>query len=90
MTAHFSEVDSLYGPDPTFNLGSKPGVSIEIPVRYYFGPRWSASLAPWYEYSSFGKSEAVQVQYGNSTRGFYEPSSRTYQYGFNLGVGWSF
>jgi len=88
MTAYLSDIG--YGSDPTFDLGDKPGYYVEIPIRYQLGRNWSLSLTPWYEYSAIGQSDPVSVQNGHLTYSFYEPPSRTHQYGFNIGAGYSF
>lgn len=91
MTAYLTDIDPNYSDDPTFNLGNKPGWYVEMPLRYALDGNWSLALTPWYEYSAIGKSGVERVRYGQSmVRGFYEPSSTTHQYGFNLGVGYSF
>ncbi len=88
MTAYLTDIG--YGSDPTFDLGNKPGWVVEIPIRYRVSRNWSLSLTPWYEYSAIGQSDVVPVRNGPFTEFFYEPSSRTHQFGFNLGAGYIF
>lgn len=88
MTAYLSDIG--YNSDPTFDLGNKPGYFVEVPIRYRLSRNWSVSLTPWYEYSAIGQSDVVSAQRGSRIDSFYEPSSRTHQYGFNIGAGFSF
>ena len=88
MTAYLTDIG--FGSDPTFDLGNKPGYFAEIPIRYRLSRNWSLSLTPWYEYSAIGQSDIVSVRNGPFIDSFYEPSSRTHQYGFNIGAGYSF
>jgi hypothetical protein len=81
MTAYFSEVNSAL-PDVDFDLGDKPAYYFEIPVSYKYDQNWSFVGTFWYEYSEIGKSDTVY--------GLYEPDSKTNQYGFSLGVAYSF
>lgn len=88
MTAYLTDIG--FGSDPTFDLGNKPGYFAEIPIRYRLSRNWSLSLTPWYEYSAIGQSDIVSVRIGPFIDSFIEPSSRTHQYGFNIGAGYSF
>jgi hypothetical protein len=81
MTAYFSEVNSAL-PDVDFDLGNKPAYYFEMPVSYKYDQNWSFMGTFWYEYSEIGKSDIVY--------GLYEPDSKTNQYGFSLGVAYSF
>jgi hypothetical protein len=90
MKAYLTDIDPNYGGDPEFDLGNKIGWFVELPVRYLLYKKWSVAFTPWYEYSKIGKSPIEGVSYGNSTVFFFEPSSTTHQYGFNIGVGYSF
>ncbi|MEN6320136.1 MAG: autotransporter outer membrane beta-barrel domain-containing protein [Syntrophaceae bacterium] len=86
MTAYFSELDSGFN-DPSFKLGNKTGWYAEIPVTYKFSQTWAIVMKPWYEYSAIGKSDTETITYYGSTWGYaYEPSSKTNQYGVNLGI----
>ena len=88
MTAYLTDIG--YNSDPTFDLGNKPGYFIELPVRYRLGRNWSLSLDPWYEYSAIGQSNTETFVIMPFIMSAYEPSSRTHQYGFNMGAGYSF
>lgn len=88
MTAFLSDIG--YNSDPTFDLGNKPGYFVEVPVRYRLNRNWSVSLTPWYEYSAIGQSDVASALRGGRIDSFYEPSSRTHQYGFNIGAGFLF
>ncbi len=86
MTAYLSELDPGYN-DPEFKLGNKLGWYAEIPVRYKFSPYWSVVVKPWYEYSKIGKSNDDDLTYCGYYDGtYYEPASRTHQYGLNVGL----
>lgn len=89
MTAYFSELNSG-NDDPEFTLGNKMGWYAEIPFRYRFSPSWSGVVKPWYEYSEIGQSDNVGYTYNGSRHVAYEPSSRTYQYGLNVGLVFSY
>jgi len=90
MTAYWSELDDGFN-DPTFKLGNKMGWYAEIPVTYKFSPTWAIVMKPWYEYSEIGKSDTEPITYYGSLYGYaYEPSSKTKQYGVNLGIVASF
>lgn len=88
MTAYLS--DFGYSSDPTFDLGNKPGYFVEIPIRYRMDRGWSLVLTPFYEYSAIGQSDIESVRRGPFIDSFYEPSSRTHQFGINIGAGFSF
>lgn len=91
MKAYLTDIDPNYGSDPVFDLGNKPGFFFAAPIRYRFNRNWSAALTPWYEYSTIGRSGDETVRYGpSSTMSFYEPSSRTHQFGLNIGAGYFF
>jgi len=90
MKAHASEVLSGVN-DPEFDLGNKVGYYAELPLTYKFTSNWAIVGTPWYEYSEIGQSNTVNITYNNKVIGYaYEPASRTYQYGFKLGVSCSF
>jgi len=76
MTARFAEVG--LGNDLTFDLGNRTGYLLEVPVAYRFSPEWALVGTPWYKYSEIGQSDIVG--------GFYEPASRTHQYGIKIGL----
>ncbi|MDD2671545.1 MAG: hypothetical protein PHG91_12630 [Syntrophales bacterium] len=80
MTAYFAEAN--LGNDLTFDLGNRTGYLFEVPVSWRVMPGWSLVGTPWYKYSEIGESNVVG--------GFYEPSSRTHQYGVKLGLSHSF
>jgi hypothetical protein len=86
MTANLSELDPGYN-DPHFTLGNKTGWYAEIPVTYKFSQTWAIVMKPWYEYSEIGQSDTVPLTYYGAIYGYaYEPSSKTHQYGVNVGV----
>ncbi|MEI6286140.1 MAG: hypothetical protein WCP79_06510 [Bacillota bacterium] len=60
-----------------WNLGNKFGVNFQAPIQYRFDESFSGLITPWIDYSEIGAS-------GNIVP--YEPSSRTWQYGANIGV----
>jgi len=68
--------------DTEFDLGNKTGFYADLPVTYKFTSNWSIVGTPWYEYSEIGQSNIVA--------GYYEPASKTNQYGFKLGVSYSY
>jgi len=83
--------DFGYDNDPRVDLGNRIGYFIDIPIRYYLSRNWSLSLTPWYEYNSIGESNWEPAVMGGAIVGYIsEPSSRTHQYGFNIGAGYSF
>ena len=85
MRAYISDLDPGYS-DPEFKLGKKLGWYAEVPLRYKFSQYWSVAVKPWYEYSKIGKSNDVDLTYYGYYDGtYYEPSSRTHQYGLNVG-----
>jgi hypothetical protein len=86
MSANLSELDPGYN-DPKFKLGNKTGWYAEIPVTYKFSQTWAIVMKPWYEYSEIGQSDTVPITYYGTIDGYaYEPSSKTRQYGVNVGV----
>lgn len=90
MTAYFSDFDCRYS-DPEFDLGNDVGCYAEIPVRIKLSPSWSLMFKPWYEHSRIGRSDYVSVYYAGHYDGtYYEPSSKTNQYGFNFGAVFSY
>ena len=77
--------------DPEFTLGNKIGFYADLPITYKLSTNWSIVGTPWYEYSQIGRSDNVNITYGKTVIGYaYEPDSTTNQYGFNLGVSYSF
>jgi len=75
---------------PSFNasmtLGNKFGVNLQAPIQYRFDESFSGLITPWIDYSEIGQSDTVP-----STQGLiYEPNSRTWQYGANIGVRMTF
>lgn len=85
MTAYMNELDPGYN-DPEFKLGNKIGWYAEIPLRYKFSEIWSVVVKPWYERSEIGESDTVPLTYYGTIWGYaYEPSSKTNQYGVNVG-----
>ena len=90
MKAYLSELNRGYN-DPKFELGNKIGWYAEIPITYKFSQTWAIVMKPWYEYSEIGKSDTERLTYNGTTYGYsYEPSSRTHQYGVNVGIVASF
>lgn len=90
MRAYFSEMMAGYN-DPEFKLGNKLGWYAEIPIRYKFSQYWSVVVKPWYEYSEIGKSDYEDLTYyGLYEDTYYEPASRTHQYGLNVGMVFSY
>ena len=90
MTAYFSDLDPGYS-DPEFKLGNKIGWYAEIPLMYKFSKSWSVVIKPWYEYSAIGQSDIVaRTYYGALSGYFYEPASKTNQYGLNVGGRFTF
>jgi hypothetical protein len=86
MTAFLSDLDHRYS-NPEFSLGGKTGWFAEIPLKWKVSPSWSFVIKPWYEYSEIGGSDPVAVGYRGSYVGmYYEPSSKTTQYGLNCGM----
>jgi hypothetical protein len=86
MSANLSELDPGYN-DPKFKLGNKTGWYAEIPVTYKFSQAWAIVMKPWYEYSEIGQSDTVPLTYYGTVYGYaYEPSSKTKQYGVNVGI----
>jgi len=89
MRAYFSDWNSN-NTDPEFKLGNRTGWYAELPVRYKLTRSWSIVLKPWYEYSQIGQSDNVAYIYNGAINVAYEPSSRTNQYGVNVGAIFSF
>ncbi len=81
MTAHLGDV-GITARNPEFDLGSKVGWYVELPIRCNLSYNWSLTVTPWYEYSAIGES--------NIDEGFLEPASRTHWYGVNFGLGYRF
>jgi hypothetical protein len=90
MTAYFTDLDPKYN-DPEFKLGNRIGYYAEIPFKYKLSQVWSVVIKPWYEYSEIGQSDTVPVTYNGALNSYaYEPSSRTHQYGLNVGLVFSY
>ncbi len=90
MKVSLSELDSGYN-DPAFNLGDRIGLCVSAPIRYAFAKKWSVTGTPWYEYTPIGASNMeLLTDHGTAKSLVMEPSSRTNQYGFDLGVEYSF
>lgn len=90
MKASLSELDSGYN-DPAFNLGDRIGSCVSVPIRYAFAKNWSVTGTPWYEHTPIGASNLELLTYRGTAKSLVmEPSSRTNQYGFDLGVACSF
>jgi len=86
MTAYFSDLDHRYS-NPEFDLGNEVGWYAEVPVKIKLSRMWSLVVKPWYEHSKIGKSDDVDVWYRGQYEGtYYEPSSKTVQYGINVGL----
>lgn len=71
-------------------LGKRMGYKIEAPVSYKLDQKWSAIITPYYEKSAIGKSNLGYISDGTDTFAIYEPSSKTNQYGVNVGVKYKF
>jgi hypothetical protein len=90
MKVSLSDLDSGYN-DPAFNLGDKIGFYMAAPVRYAFTRNWSVTGTPWFEYSPLGASDLELLTYHGTEKSLVrEPSSATKQYGFDLGIAYSF
>ena len=78
--------------NPKADLGEKWGFKVEAPIEYkLLEPNWTFVTTPWYEYSAIGKSNIFDITYQGIPDGSgYEPSSKTRQYGINLGVKYRF
>jgi tetratricopeptide (TPR) repeat protein len=89
MTASFKS-DQLQ--NATFTLGDRPGALVELPITWRPFLQWAFTVTPWYEYSEIGKSDAVPVYYYNGALYgiFYEPTSRTNQYGIRISTEYLF
>jgi len=86
MTAEFSDLDPGFN-NPDVKLGNRIGYYAEIPLRYRFSQFWSVVVKPWYAYDEIGQSDTVNLTYqGTVVMSLYEPSSRTHQYGVNVGL----
>jgi hypothetical protein len=73
--------------DPSVNLGSKVGYRIELPMQYKVSGDLVAHFSPWYQFSAIGESDRNTLTIdGNPAMRFYEPASRTYQYGTSFAV----
>ena len=64
-----------------WSLGNKFGVNFQAPIQYRFDESFSGLITPWIDYSEIGASGVIPP---------YEPSSRTWQYGANIGVRFDF
>ncbi|MFA6076096.1 MAG: hypothetical protein WCV63_08865 [Negativicutes bacterium] len=70
--------------ETTMTLGNKFGVNFQMPIQYRFDETFSGLLTPWIDYSEIGISNAVWSPVKQAY--YYEPDSRTWQYGANIGV----
>jgi len=77
----------LDGDKATADIGSRPGIRLELPIACALDEGWELKLTPWYEYSAIGKSPNFSVA---GSGGFYEPASTNRQYGINVGLQYSF
>ncbi|MDA8168768.1 MAG: hypothetical protein M0Z59_03600 [Nitrospiraceae bacterium] len=78
-----------------FNLGSKPGYRVELPVTYMARSsgniRGFLFLTPYYQHWAIGKSpDVVLTKNGIPVDTAFEPDSTTDMYGAKAGVGFSF
>ncbi len=89
MKAYLSEL-SRGAPDLDFSLGNEVGWYAELPVTYRITNNWALTAAPWYEYSTIGRSDTKYFRYGGSLYSAYEPSSKTNQFGISLSADLSF
>jgi hypothetical protein len=66
--------------DARVDLGSEIGFRAEVPLTMPVTEKVRGLVMPWYQYSAIGKSSL------NDRYGFYEPASKTYEYGLHLGI----
>ncbi|MBU1077537.1 MAG: zinc ribbon domain-containing protein [Spirochaetes bacterium] len=72
--------------EPEGTLGNETGFKIESSVSYIFKSNIGISFTPWYEYSAIGESDIFELTYQGVLWGYgYEPSSKTDQYGLDIG-----
>lgn len=88
---NFSEIDPAFN-NPSASLGNRIGARLELPFTYHTGGNSALVLMPWYEYSAIGESNTVPLTENGTATGirFLEPSSRTHQFGANVGARWAF
>lgn len=68
-----------------FSLGNETGFKFDVPIKYNFSEFCSVTGTPWFSNSKIGESETQTLSYyGVPVGTYYEPSSETNQYGFNL------
>jgi hypothetical protein len=70
--------------DAKVDLGTELGFRAELPVSMPLSEAMRGIVMPWYQYSAIGQSN-VHERYK-----FYEPASKTYEYGLHLGVSGQF
>lgn len=78
---------------PTADLGEKWGYRVEAPVEFKVpeNPNWTLVATPWFEYFEIGQSNEFEITYHGEVIGYgYEPSSKTKEYGVNLGIKYRF
>lgn len=82
LTGIFSDYDIV-----RVDLGSKPGLKIDLPLTYKLNSNWAMTIKPWYEYSSIGQSNWVLLtQDGIPVASVSEPDSTTHRHGIDFGV----
>ncbi|MDD5711895.1 MAG: autotransporter outer membrane beta-barrel domain-containing protein [Smithellaceae bacterium] len=87
MKTFISAIDPT-ATDTTYKLKDKIGWHADLPVRYRIGGNWVLVCTPWFDYNSSRQSDYVEHRnlLGLVDYVTYEPASRTYQYGLNLGL----
>jgi hypothetical protein len=70
----------------TFELGGVNGADVKIPVKYFFSPKFSLDITPYFTYWHIKSSNTVKI----SDWYFYEPTSNTHIEGIQAGFSYYF
>jgi hypothetical protein len=93
LNIDLSDLGSTYNyANTSVTLGSGEGIRLEAPIRYQINRTMAVSATPWFEYTTIGSSNTVQVLQPNGSPATYngsniyasEPNSRTNQFGAYL------
>lgn len=90
IRVNMTDTHPLYN-SPKADLGNKPGFKIGTSLNFKMARDIIFVLNPYYEYSAIKKSNTFIITYNSNPYAYgYEPSSTTYQYGLDLGIGYQF
>lgn len=90
----FSRMDS-YNPISdeveTYDMGKAYYYKISIPIEFDLTKHFSINIDPYYDHWKFNKSDEVDLGYINGQELYsYEPSSKTHETGFTVGITYMF